>query len=84
MPAVRVRLLALAAVLMLGAPLAGGRAAADSTLGVEFAQGEQLVTVQRPGSTPQAALAALLRGPTRARASRRWLATDLSTLPVLR
>ena len=70
MAAVRVRLLALAAVLMLGAPLAAGRAAAASTLGVEFAQGEQLVTVQRPGSTAQEALAALLRGPTPAEATR--------------
>jgi lipoprotein-anchoring transpeptidase ErfK/SrfK len=70
MPAVCVRLLALAAVLVLGAPLGAGRAATTGRLSVEFAQGEQLVTVQRSGSTPQDALTALLRGPTPAEAGR--------------
>jgi lipoprotein-anchoring transpeptidase ErfK/SrfK len=51
--------LALAIVLLLA-----GQAAAQSTLKVWFLQGEQMVSVDRPGSTPEEAVQALLAGPT--------------------
>lgn len=48
------------------AALSMGSATASADVGVAFVRGEQNTTVKRPGSTPQDAIAALLRGPAKA------------------
>jgi hypothetical protein len=57
---------------LLGAALLAGLALSSraDAARVSFLQGEQLVTVNRPGTTEQAAIRALLAGPTAAEASR--------------
>ena len=64
---VRVRVAVLASCAFAAAASASPAAA---TVEVAFLQGEQLVYVDRPGSTPEDAVAALLRGPTKAEAKR--------------
>jgi hypothetical protein len=58
---------------------ATGAADSAATIRVAFLQGEQLTEVRRPGTTPIAAVRALIAGPTsaeRARGYRTYLATD--------
>ena len=55
--------------LVLVSVLAAGSSAASPTLKVWFLQGEQLVAVDRPGSTAAEAVAALFAGPTAAERS---------------
>jgi ABC-type amino acid transport substrate-binding protein len=88
-------LLAAAGLLTSAAPAAP---AAATTVKVALLQGEQIVYVDRPGSTyaiplergspfrPQinAALAGVIRSDALKQLRRRWLGTDTSTLPVLR
>jgi peptidoglycan hydrolase-like protein with peptidoglycan-binding domain len=61
------RTLALALVAVAASVLA---APAAAEVRIALLQGEQLVWVERPGSTPRDAVAALLRGPTAAEAKR--------------
>jgi len=61
--------LCVAALLSAAAPAAGSGAA---TTQVYFLQGEQLVPVSRPGSTPRAAVTALLAGPTKAESAKQF------------
>jgi len=70
----RVQLVAvLAALLALAGGAQGTRAApgAAATVNVYFPQGEQLVGLDRPGSSLRAAVTALLAGPTRAELARK-------------
>ena len=60
------RFAALVAVILALAGLSAGAAGTATTVKVFFAQGEQLVAVQRPGATVQDALTALVEGPTAA------------------
>lgn len=63
-------ILAIAAVAPAAAAPAGESQAAS--VRVYFLQGEQLVTVTRPGSTVKAAVNALLAGPTRAETGKQF------------
>src|SRR5262249_44759146 len=58
------RIVVLAVGLVLVCALPAGSNAAGPTLKVWFLQGEQLVPVERPGSTAADAVTALLAGPT--------------------
>src|SRR5262249_56911435 len=64
------RIVVLAGGLVLVCALPAGSNAAGSTLKVWFLQGEQMVPVERPGSTASDAVTALLAGPTAAERSR--------------
>ncbi|HEX7520611.1 MAG TPA: L,D-transpeptidase family protein [Acidimicrobiia bacterium] len=59
-----VRLATLLAVLLTLAGVSAGAAGTATSVKVFFAQGEQLVAVQRPGATVQDSLSALVTGPT--------------------
>ena len=62
-------LLCLAAAAGLLLTAAGSAATGSGQVRVYFLQGEQLVRITRPGSSPAAAVRQLLQGPTRAEAS---------------